>query len=358
MAYKYNFNSVSGVLFPEVRAQIQAELWDFQGTGLSVLGLPHRSVYVLEMMERVRALTVDLLSLGTDFEVLLLVGGASHQMLLLPMNFLENNQAAAFVDTGLFSQRAFSWASYYGRAAVLASSQEQSYRCIPALPSEISPDTAYVHITYNNTAYGTQWLALPEVAAPLAADMTSALFSSAADISRCAFVYASTQKNIGIPGLTFVLIRKDFLAQKKTSLPPLFDYRHILDKQSVPNTLPVFTLYVALCTLRHIADRGGLEVIEAENKQKAQCLYEVIDAFSVYQGKAERAFRSLMNVCLEVATPVLEKKFLEESEKEGIFGIKGHTSVGGIRIALYNAVSLSEVQALRDFMVYFAEQYV
>lgn len=358
MPYKYNFNSVSGVLFPEVRAQIQANLWDFQGTGLPVLGLPHRSVYVLEMMEQVRALTADLLSLGTDFEVLLLVGGASHQMLLLPMNFLEKAQTAAFVDTGLFSQRACSWASYYGRTAVWASSKAQAYRHIPALPSELPPDTAYVHITYNNTAYGTQWSAVPEVAAPLAVDMTSALFSSAADISSCAFVYASTQKNIGIPGLTFVLLRKDFLARKKTSLPPLFDYRHILRQQSIPNTLPVFTLYVALCTLRHIADRGGLGIIEAENKRKAQCLYEVIDAFPLYQGKAAGAFRSLMNVCLDVATPVLEKKFLEESEKEGIFGIKGHSSVGGIRIALYNAVSLPEVWALRDFMVYFAEKYV
>ena len=337
-------------LLPQVAIDKAIEaLKDFSGTGISVISISHRTKEWDAVMDECRALWKELLHIPDTHEVVFLGGGASLQVLCVPMNFLEKK--AAYLDTGVWAGKALKEAKGIGEAYAIASSKEKNYTYIPK-GFEIPTDLDYLHITTNNTIYGTEIHEDLDVPCPLIADMSSDIMSRPVDVAKYDLIYGGAQKNVGPAGVTFAIVKKEALGRVSRHIPTMLDYRTHVDKLSMFNTPPVFNIFVMNETLKWIKSIGGVEAIYEINKKKAALLYEEIDRNPYFIGTAEKEDRSLMNVCFVMAPghEDLQDEFFAFAKERGMVGIKGHRSVGGFRASLYNACTIEDVQALVDCM--------
>jgi phosphoserine aminotransferase len=349
-----NFNSGPAALPEEVLREASSAILEYENSGISILGLPHRSKSFTAILEEAEFLAKSLLDLGDDYEILWMQGGGRLQFSMVPMNFLDEGETAGYIDSGHWSADAMKSAELYGRVKVLASSKAEDYRFIPEIKTVREP-LSYVHLTSNNTIYGTQFFDFPESSVPLIADMSSELFSRRLDYRRFDLIYAVAQKNIGPAGVTFAAIKKSLLSRQKRTIPGILSYREIARQHSVLNTPPVFAIYCSLLNLRWI-NNLGMEAIEKRNATKAKMLYTAIDESFLFSGIAAKAHRSMMNVCFKSHSPETDTAFIEFALKHNITGISGHRSVGGLRVALYNPISPEAVEQLVAVMKQFEQK--
>ncbi|MEI7770719.1 MAG: 3-phosphoserine/phosphohydroxythreonine transaminase [Chloroflexales bacterium] len=353
MSKVHNFNAGPAVLPQAVLEQAQAELLDYQGRGMSILEMSHRSKEFEAVNAQAEARIKALLGLGDGYRALFLQGGASYQFAMIPLNFLPAGAVADYLVTGAWGEKAVEEAGRIGAARVAASTAEGGFRRTPgASEIQLSPSPAYVHLTTNETIQGVQWASLPDLGdAPLIADMSSDIMSRPLDAGRFAMIYAGAQKNIGPAGVTAVIIREDLIAQGRKDLPTIMRYATFAKNSSLYNTPPAFSVYLLNLVLGWIADQGGLEAMEARNRRKAGLVYAAIDGSGgFYRGHAAPEARSLMNVTFRLPDEALEKQFVVESQAAGMVGLGGHRSVGGIRASIYNALEESSCAALATFM--------
>lgn len=340
-----NLNAGPAALPDEVLQQAAAAVIDYEGTGMSVLSIPHRGRHFDAILEESKALVNELCGLNDKYEILWMQGGGRMQFVMIPMNFLGKEDTAGYIDSGSWSADAIRHALYYGKVDVLCTSKNENYRQLPVIPGEIPAGLAYVHMTTNNTIYGTQWKDIPTVNVPLIADMSSDIFSKQTDYTKCDIFYAVAQKNMGPAGATLVAIRKEMLKNTKRNLPPMLSYAEHAHKNSVLNTPPVFPIYVSLLTLRWIKNKG-ISQIEQENKIKASLLYNEVERNSLFSSLVSAADYSMMNICFTAADEHIATLFTDFCEANGIVNIKGHRTVGGFRASLYNAISIDDVKYL------------
>lgn len=354
----HNFNAGPSILPKEVFDEASEAIKNFNDTGLSILEIGHRTKIFQAVMDEAVALMKELMNLDDDHEVLFLHGGASTQFLQVPMNLLEQNDVAAYTDTGVWASKAIKEAKLFGHVEIVCSSKEDGYRYLPK--QFTVPKTArYLHITSNNTIYGTQWQDMSifyDAGVPLVADMSSDILSRSLDFNKFDIIYAGAQKNIGAAGVTVVVLNKKILDNVQRNIPSMLDYRTHLNNGSMYNTPPVFAVYLCLLTLRWLKGMGGVNAIEKINNRKASLLYQTIDSLPLFKGTVAKEDRSKMNVCFVVGDQVLEKEFIELCQKEGMVGIKGHRSVGGFRLSLYNALPLESVETVTELMKDFAQR--
>lgn len=352
----HNFNAGPSALPLAVLQKAQEELVDFRANGMSVMELSHRSAAFEEVHNEAIAKLRSLLSIPEEYEVLFLQGGASLQFGMIPMNFLQPESTAAYVMTGAWSEKALEDAKLYGKPYESATTKGENYRRIPSFDElRYQPTDAYVHLTSNNTIFGTQWASFPDTGdVPLIADMSSDIMSKPVDVSKFAMIYAGAQKNLGPSGVTVVIMRKDMIERANKNLPAMLRYSTHAKNNSLYNTPPTFGIYMLGEVLAWIEQTGGLEQVAKRNEEKAGLIYDAIDASQgFYVGHAELNSRSLMNVTFRVQDEELEKKFLAEAKKEGFIGVNGHRSVGGCRASIYNAVPYESCLAFREFMLQF-----
>ena len=338
-----------------IDASIEA-LKNFKGTGVSVLSISHRTKEWEETMNECRALWKELLNIPDTHEVVFLGGGASLQFLYVAMNFLEKK--AAYLDTGVWAHKALKEAKAFGEAYAIACSADKNYTYIPK-GFEIPSDLDYLHITTNNTIYGTEIKEDLDCPVPLIADMSSDILSRPVDVSKYTVIYAGAQKNAGPAGVAVAIIRKDALGKVSRYLPTMLDYRTHIDKESMFNTPPVFSIFVMNETLKWLKGLGGVEAMNKRNVRKADTLYAEIDRNPLFIGTAEKEDRSIMNVCFVMAPgyEALQDEFMAFAKSKGMIGIKGHRSVGGFRASLYNACTQEDVDALVACMQEFEKMH-
>ena len=322
---------------------------DYESTGLSILEIGHRTPLFESMVEETVQLAKELMKLDADHEVVFLHGGATTQFFQVPMNLLNENQTAAYLDCGVWGTKAIKEARLFGNVDVVASSKDKNYTYIPK-GYRIPEDASYFHYTTNNTIEGTEMFDIPETNIPLVADMSSDILSRELDFNRFALIYAGAQKNIGATGVNMVVVRKDILGKVNRKLPGMMDYRQHIENKSMLNTPPVFAIYVCLLTLRWLKKMGGVPAIEKINKAKAELLYNTLDARDGFEPTVAKEDRSRMNVVFLIKDPLLEKKFLDACREQNMVGVKGHRSVGGYRVSLYNALPLESVQAITSLI--------
>ncbi|SDI74897.1 3-phosphoserine/phosphohydroxythreonine transaminase [Alteribacillus bidgolensis] len=359
MARAHNFNAGPAALPVEVLEEAQKELVNFNNTGMSVMELSHRSKDYEAVHNEAISLVKDLLNVPDDYEVLLIQGGASLQFSMIPMNFLTNGKTANYILTGAWSEKALKEAKALGETKIGAASKESNYTYIPDRNSiETSSDDAYVHITSNNTIFGTQYHDFDlNTSAPLFADMSSDILSKPIPVDRFSFIYAGAQKNLGPSGVTLVIVKKELLEQSKENIPTLLKYNTHVEKNSLYHTPPTFAIYMLNKVLHWIKDNGGAAGMQIRNKEKAELLYDVIDnSGGFYKGHAQEESRSYMNVTFNLKKEDLNQKFLMEAKQAGFVGLNGHRSVGGCRASIYNAVSVESCKALKDFMIDFQQK--
>jgi len=355
----WNFNPGPAALPLPVLKRVQEEMLSFRGTGMSILETSHRSPEFMSLVREAEAALRELMGIPEDYAVLFLQGGANLQFYMVPLNLLEEGKTADYVDTGTWASRAIAEARKVGEVNVAASTREEGYCRIPRQEElKRTPGAAYLHITSNNTIYGTQWTDFPvSHGVPLVADMSSDILSRPIDIAPFGLIYAGAQKNLGPAGVTVVIVRRDLVGNAPPDTPAMLDYAVHMAKGSLYNTPPCFAIYVMLLVLQWVRDLGGLEAVARRNSEKAQLLYSVIDeSEGFYRGTVKRDSRSLMNVTFRLPSEELEAKFLEEALQRRLRGLKGHRSVGGIRASLYNAVELEAVEHLCAFMREFQEE--
>ena len=348
----YNFSAGPAVIPLPVLEQAQRELVALPGVGMSVMEISHRSKTFEALLARAIADVRELAGLDDSYTVLMLQGGASLQFSMVPMNLLAAGQTADYIDTGSWADKAAKEAKRVGTVNVTGSTKSDNYNRIPA-PSELklTSGAAYVHITTNNTIEGTEWNDLPATGdVPLVADASSDIFSRPTDYRRFGLVYAGAQKNLGPSGVTLVLIREDLLSRSPASLPTMMNYKVQAENNSLYNTPPTFGIYILGLTMQWLKSIGGLRGIAAMNKRKAAKLYAEIDRSGFYRGTAQKEDRSLMNVTFRLPDEALEKLFDKEATANGLDGLKGHRSVGGMRASIYNAFPEDGVDALVGFM--------
>ncbi|MEK5147180.1 3-phosphoserine/phosphohydroxythreonine transaminase [Psychrobacillus sp. FSL K6-4615] len=356
----YNFNAGPSALPVEVLEKAQQELVNFHGTGMSIMEMSHRSSTFEEVHNEAISRLRKLFAIPDDYEVLFLQGGASLQFTMIPMNFLQLEKKASYVMTGVWSEKAYKEATLFGEPVQTASTKENKYRNIPSLEEiDFGSDDAYVHLTSNNTIYGTQWSEFPDTGeVPLIADMSSDIMSKPIDISRFDLIYAGAQKNLGPSGVTVVIARRDFLAKANKEIPTILKYSTHVESNSLYNTPPTFGIYMLGEVLNWIEKQGGLAAIAKQNEEKAKLIYDVIDnSNGFYTGHASKESRSLMNITFRVANEELEKQFLTEAKDAGFVGLNGHRSVGGCRASTYNSVPFETCKALQDFMIAFQNKH-
>lgn len=360
MKRAYNFNAGPSALPLEVLQEAQGELINFNGTGMSVMELSHRSKEYEEVHNEAIALLKELLNIPEQYDVLLLQGGASLQFAMVPMNFLPEGKTANYILTGSWSEKALKEAKIIGETRIGASTKENNYKSIPSLNElDICENDAYVHITSNNTIFGTQWKEFPVNAkAPLIADMSSDILSRTFDVSQFSLIYAGAQKNLGPSGVTVVILKKDLLEKANKNIPTMLSYETHVKGNSLYNTPPTFAIYMLSKVLKWVKNNGGVSEIEKRNEQKAKLIYDVIDESNgFYIGHAEKDSRSLMNITFNLPSEELNKKFLAEAKEKGFVGLNGHRSVGGCRASTYNSVPYEACEALREFMTEFMKKH-
>jgi phosphoserine aminotransferase len=348
----FNFSAGPAVLPRTVLEQAQRDLLELPGVGMSILEISHRSKPFDEIIEGCEADIRRLAGVPDNYRVLFLQGGASLQFSMVPMNLLPAGGSADYVVTGVWAQKAVKEAERVGGVKIAATTEPGRFTRVPA-QSELTldPGAAYVHYTTNNTIYGTEFHYVPEVGSvPLVADTSSDMFSRPIDVSKYALLYAGAQKNLAPAGLTLVIIREDMLERTPSSLPTMLQYSVQAENKSLYNTPPVFAIYVMRLVMAWALEQGGLATIEAANVRKADKLYAEIDRTGFYRGHAQKDSRSRMNITFRLPSEELEKRFAKESTAEGLDGLKGHRSVGGLRASVYNAFPEAGIDALVQFM--------
>ncbi|HKG06227.1 MAG TPA: 3-phosphoserine/phosphohydroxythreonine transaminase [Pedobacter sp.] len=347
---KHNFGAGPCILPASVMQQAANAVIDWNSSGLSILEVSHRSPEFEAVVLKTQLLVRELLRVPDDYSVLFLQGGASTQFSMIPLNFLKTK--GTYLDTGYFALKAIKEAKHYGHVAVAATSADKNYSYIPDV-NLTEPGGDYLHCTSNNTIEGTEIFHFPQTDIPLFCDMSSDIFSRMINVRDFDLIYAGAQKNMGPAGMTLVIVKDELLKQVNKALPSMSDYRVYRDNQSMFNTPPVFSIYVAMLNLLWLKDQGGVEGIEQMNMRKARVLYTEIDRNPLFQGSAAIAHRSRMNVTFTTVDPAHEKDFLDFAEARGFVGISGYRSVGGFRASLYNALPLESVQALTAVMYEF-----
>lgn len=347
----YNFNPGPAVLPLDVLRQAAADLVDYQGVGMGLIEMSHRSKEFIAIMDNAESLLRKLLGIPDNYKVLFLQGGASSQFYMVPMNLLGPDKAAVYLNTGTWAKKSIKEAQAFGRITVAYSSEENNFNRVPAHDEYLVADDAeYLYLVSNNTIYGTQFPSFPGNGKMLVSDMSSDILSRKIDVSRFGLIFAGAQKNLGPAGVTIVIIRDDLLDKCPPSLPAMLNYKTHADKGSMFNTPPCFAVYVVGEVLKWLDDMGGVEVMEKRNEEKAALLYNEIDRTPYYRGHAEKLSRSRMNVSFNLPSTELESRFIGEAAALGLQGLKGHRSIGGCRASIYNAFPVEGAYKLVAFM--------
>ena len=346
---KHNFSAGPSILPQEVFQKASEAILNFNGSGLSLLEISHRSKDFVAVMDEARAIVKRLMNLGDDYEVLYLQGGASLQFLMVPFNLLSVDGKAAYTNTGTWAAGAIKEAKMIGNVDVVATSKEANYSYIPK-EYKVGSEYDYFHCTSNNTIFGTQMKEFPKVDTLLVCDMSSDIFSRELDFSQFDLIYAGAQKNMGPAGATLVVVKKSILGKTGRTIPTYLDYAVHVDKESMSNTPPVFAVYASYLTLKHLEENGGIAAAEARNNAKAKLLYDEIDNNPNFQGVAAIEDRSFMNVTFTLTDESKQEAFDAAWKAAGISGLNGHRSVGGYRASIYNAMPIESVQVLVDVM--------
>lgn len=352
---KYNFSAGPCILPQEVLKKASEAIVNLNGIDLSLIEISHQSKEFIEVMENARSLVKELLNLPKGYSVLFLQGGASLEFLMAAYNLMKVDGKAAYLDTGAWSSKAIKEAKLFGNVEIFASSKDEGYNYIPK-NYNVPTDTDYVHITSNNTIFGTQLKEFPKTNAPLVCDMSSDIFSREIDFSQFDLVYAGAQKNIGPAGTTIVIVKDEILGKTGRTIPSILDYQVHISKDSMFNTPPVFAVYVSMLTLQWLKDLGGVKEVEKINNAKAALLYNEVDRNSLFKGFAAVEDRSNMNVTFNLTDETHKAVFDKLWNDAGISGIKGHRSVGGYRASIYNAMPTEGIQTLVDAMQEFEKQ--
>ncbi|HEX7339276.1 MAG TPA: 3-phosphoserine/phosphohydroxythreonine transaminase [Rhodanobacteraceae bacterium] len=360
MARVWNFSAGPAAMPEAVLRQAQADLLEWQGHGASIMELSHRGKPFMELAARIDQDIRQLASISDDYQILFLQGGATQHFAQIPMNLAAPGQHADYIVAGHWGDKAVSEAAPYVDARVVASSADSGYLDVPALPANLGAGAAYVHYTSNETIHGVECHAVPQVAdgVPLVVDMSSDIFSRPLDVSRFGLIYAGAQKNLGPSGVVLMIIRRDLLKRPGQDIANILRYASQAGRDSMLNTPNTWGWYVVGLTVRWMLEQGGLEAIGQRNRAKADALYEAIDTSDGYYAcPVAPAARSRMNVRFGVHDAALDKVFVEESDKAGLIGLKGHRALGGLRASLYNAVTPEAVAALTSFMRDFAQRH-
>jgi phosphoserine aminotransferase len=357
MSRVYNFSAGPAVLPEEVLKEVADEMMDYNGTGMSVMEMSHRSAAFQEIIDTAEKDLRELMNIPDNYKVLFLQGGASQQFAMIPMNLMKN-KVADYIVTGQWAKKAYQEAQKYGKANKIASSEDKTFSYIPDCSDlPISPDADYVYICENNTIYGTVYKELPPVGDKvLIADVSSCALSQPLDISKFGMVYFGAQKNVAPAGLVVAIIREDLLGNARPTTPVMMNYKVQADADSLYNTPPCWCIYICKLVLEWIKALGGLEAMEKRNQEKAKLLYDFLDNSKLFHGTAVPEDRSLMNVPFVTGNADLDAKFVKEAEAAGLVNLKGHRTVGGMRASIYNAMPLEGVQALVTFMQKFEEE--
>ncbi len=357
MKRAYNFSAGPAALPTEVLEQAQAELLNWQGRGVSVMEVSHRSKPYIELAAEAERDLRELMQIPNNYKVLFLQGGATAQFSMIAQNLMPEGGCADFIETGHWSKKAIHSTRFLGQVNIAASSADQNFTTIPKPDTwQLSSNASYIHYTPNETIHGVEYDFIPQVDKPLVADMSSNILSRPMDVSQFGLIYAGAQKNIGPAGLTLVIIRDDLLEPQR-SLPPLSTYKAIAEADSMLNTPPTYAWYLAGLVFKWLKKQGGVEAMELQNEQKAQKLYDYIDSEDFYSNPVDTPYRSWMNVPFFLADEQLNATFLSESEAAGLQALKGHRIVGGMRASIYNAVPEEAVDALIDFMKNFVKHH-
>ncbi len=352
---KHNFGAGPCILPQEVFQEASEAVLNFNDTGLSILEISHRSKEFEAVMAETERLVRELLAVPQGHSILFLQGGASTQFAMVPLNLLPESGKAAYLDTGTWASKAIKEAKKIGQVAVVASSADANYTYIPK-EYEVPTDAAYFHYTSNNTIFGTEVFNTPQSPVPLVSDMSSDILSRKINVADFGLIYAGAQKNMGPAGATLVIVKDELLGKTGRTLPTIFDYQPHIAAGSMYNTPPVFSIYVSMLNLRWLQKKGGVEVIEQENMIKARTLYDEIERNSLFKATAAPEDRSRMNVTFITEKKEHESAFLDLAKERGLVGLKGHRSVGGFRASIYNALSITGVNALVDAMQEFEEK--
>ena len=357
VAGPHNFGAGPSILPKEVFEEASQAVINFNNSGLSILEVGHRTKLFQAVIEEAVSTLKELMQLDRDHEVLYLHGGASTQFFQVPMNLLDEKALASYTDTDIWGTKAIKEAKLFGKVEVVASSKDKNYSYLPK-DFVVDPSSVYLHVTTNNTIYGTQWQDLSlffNKKIPLVADMSSDILSRQMDFNKFDLIYAGAQKNIGAAGVNVVVVNKNCLGKVNRQLPTMMDYRNHIEANSLLNTPPVFAIYICMLTLRWLKNKGGIVEAEKRNNAKAKLLYDTLDTSSVYKGTVAKEDRSLMNAVFTIQNPEVEKEFLQLCEKENMVGVKGHRTTGGFRISMYNAMPYESVKALTDLMKNFEQ---
>ena len=347
----YNFSAGPSMLPLSVLEQCAKEMTDYNGSGMSVMEMSHRSpVYDAIIKEAEKDLR-ELMNIPDNYKVLFMQGGASTQFAAIPLNLMKTGKAD-YVVSGQFSKKAYEEAQKYGDAKCIASSKDRTFAYIPTItPDMVRPDADYVHVCYNNTIFGTKYPEVPNVGDKvLVADMSSCIISEPVDVTKFGVIYAGAQKNMAPAGVTIVIIREDLLGNARPETPTMLDYKVMADNDSMYNTPPCYAIYVAGLVYKWILGLGGLEAMKKINEEKAAILYDYLDSSELFKPGADKEFRSMMNVTFVTGDEELDKKFCKEADAAGFKNLKGHRSVGGMRASIYNAMPTEGVKALVEFM--------
>jgi phosphoserine aminotransferase len=355
----YNFFPGPATLPLEVLEEAQREFLNFRNTGMSVLEISHRGKDYEEVHNETESLFKEILNAPDDYRVLFMGGGASTQFALVALNFLTQGTEADYIVTGSFAQKAQEEAARIGKANIAATTEDTNFNRLPKKDEiKLSKAPVYIHMTSNNTIYGTQWQEMPTFEGiPLVADMSSDILSRPFDVTKFGLIYAGAQKNLGPAGVTVVLISPDLLNKANKNLPVIFQYGTFAKNNSLYNTPPSFTIYLINLVLKWVKRNGGLSAMAERNREKAKYIYDAIDnSNGFYRGHAQKECRSLMNVTFRLPSEELEAAFVSEAKKANLIGVKGHRSVGGMRASIYNAMPLEGCKRLAELMVDFAKK--
>ena len=352
----YNFSAGPSVLPLEVLEEAQRDLLDYHGSGMSVMEMSHRSKWYDEINNECIALVKELMNVPDDYHIILVQGGASTQFEAVPLNLLKSGKAD-YIVTGNFSKKAYEEAIKYGDIKLVASSADKNHTYIPTTSkSDFRPDADYLHITENNTIFGTKYPTLPDTDLPIVSDMSSCIMSEVVDVSKYGLIYAGAQKNLSPAGVTLVIVKKDLLGNEMPICPTMLKYSVHAKNNSMYNTPPVWSIYMMMLNLRYLKKIGGVSAIEEINRKKAKMLYDYIDSTPFYQNNVEKNCRSMMNVPFVTSSKELDDKFIKEAGEAGLVNIKGHKVVGGMRASIYNAMPVEGIEALIEFMKKFEKE--
>ena len=349
MKRAYNFNAGPSAMPLEVLLEAQEEFLNYQNTGMSIIEMSHRSSEYAALHAETKQLLRELMEIPEDYEIMFIQGGGSTQFLMTAANF-HTKKYAAYVNTGVWAKKAMAEGKFYGEVYEAASSADKNHSYIPQ-EFTLRPDTSYVHLTANNTIYGTEYKDFPKFDVPVICDMSSDILSRKGNVKDFDLIYAGAQKNLGPAGVVIVIAKKSFLATAREDLPTMLKYSTFANNDSLYNTPPVFAIYMVNKTLHWIKKQGGVNAIAKNNAAKAKLIYDVIDnSNGFYKGHAAPESRSNMNITFNLATPEMEKDFVAKGKAAGFVGIGGHRLVGGCRASAYNAVPLEACKALAEFM--------